>query len=53
MPDVTSLALFAASEPTHTERSPLLYAWWLLNLVVLGLVVYSIVHFVKKRRSRG
>jgi hypothetical protein len=54
MPDVaSSLVLLAArTEPAHTERSPLLYAWWLLNLVVLALIVYGIVHFVKKRRSR-
>jgi hypothetical protein len=53
MPDVTSLVLSAATEPTHTERSPLLYAWWLLNVVVLGLIAYGIVQLVKKRRSRG
>ncbi|MEV5204025.1 hypothetical protein [Streptomyces sp. NPDC053720] len=40
-----------------TVRSPLLYAWWALNLIVLTGVVYAVYWSAKKwragRRARG
>lgn len=37
-----------------TVRSPLLYAWWALNLIVLAGVVYAVYWSVKKwRAGRG
>ncbi|MDT0450571.1 hypothetical protein [Streptomyces hesseae] len=49
--------LAAAAQAEKTERSPLLYAWWALNLAVLIAVGYGVYRFVKtsraKRRPRG
>ncbi|MFE7561247.1 hypothetical protein [Kitasatospora sp. NPDC057500] len=54
MADLTSSApalLAVAAEAEKTVRSPLLYAWWALNLVVLVAVVYGAYWGVKKYRS--
>ncbi|MFJ7280389.1 hypothetical protein [Kitasatospora sp. NPDC098663] len=54
MADLTSSApafLSVAAEAEKTVRSPLLYAWWALNLVVLVAVIYGVYWGVKKWRS--
>ncbi|WP_406054285.1 hypothetical protein OG462_03410 [Streptomyces sp. NBC_01077] len=60
MVDLTSaptLLAAAAAQAEKTERSPLLYAWWALNLAVLIAVGYGTHQLVKtwraKRRPRG
>ncbi|KAB7850275.1 hypothetical protein [Streptomyces mobaraensis] len=50
-----ALAVSALAE--KTERSPLLYAWWALNLLVLAGIGYAVHWSVRKwragRRPRG
>lgn len=52
-----TLLATAAAQAEKTERSPLLYAWWALNLAVLIAVGYGVYRVVKtwraKRRPRG
>ncbi|WP_330334506.1 hypothetical protein OHS33_35305 [Streptomyces sp. NBC_00536] len=47
----------ATTHAEKTERSPLLYAWWALNLAVLIALGYGTYRLVKtwraKRRPRG
>ncbi|MFF2013576.1 hypothetical protein ACFVWY_31550 [Streptomyces sp. NPDC058195] len=43
------LAVSALAE--KTTRSPLLYAWWALNLIVLAGVVCAVHRGVKKWRA--
>ncbi|WP_344324414.1 hypothetical protein [Kitasatospora putterlickiae] len=53
MADPTSSVpvLLLAAEAARTERGPLLYAWWALNLAVLVAVVYGAYRGVRKYRS--
>ncbi|MFF1482655.1 hypothetical protein ACFVYD_34805 [Streptomyces sp. NPDC058301] len=48
----TLLAAAAAAQAEKTERSPLLYAWWALNLAVLIAVGYGAYRLVKTRRAK-
>ncbi|MCC3773719.1 hypothetical protein [Streptomyces sp. UNOB3_S3] len=52
-----TLLATAAAQAEKTERSPLLYAWWALNLAVLFAVGYGVYRLVKswraERRPRG
>lgn len=52
-----TLLATAAAQARKTERSPLLYAWWALNLAVLVAVGYGTYRVVTswraKRSSRG
>ncbi|MEU9617888.1 MULTISPECIES: hypothetical protein [unclassified Streptomyces] len=51
------IVLAVSAQAEKTERSPLLYAWWALQLVVLAAVVYGLCRLAKKwrdgRRTRG
>ncbi|MGW2490223.1 hypothetical protein ACWCV9_23815 [Streptomyces sp. NPDC001606] len=50
-----TLLATAASQAEKTERSPLLYAWWALNLAVLiavGYGVYRLVQSLRAKRAR-
>ncbi|MFE5096224.1 hypothetical protein ACFRCI_39305 [Streptomyces sp. NPDC056638] len=60
MADLTSYTphvLAVSTLAEKTERSPLLYAWWALNLIVLIGIVYGVYWGLKKwragRDSRG
>lgn len=52
-PHSPSALAAAPPPPVATERSPLLYAWLLLQVIVIVLIVYFAVRFVRKwvRRS--
>ncbi|WP_331754474.1 hypothetical protein OHA19_42285 (plasmid) [Streptomyces sp. NBC_00012] len=54
MPDFTSapLLLATAAYAEKTERSPLLYAWWALNLAVLIAVGYGAFRFITSWRAK-
>ncbi|MFB7211697.1 hypothetical protein [Streptomyces sp. NPDC056255] len=54
MPDFTSasLLLAMAAQAEKTERSPLLYAWWALNLAVLISVGYGSYRLVTSWRAK-
>ncbi|MFE7188088.1 hypothetical protein [Kitasatospora sp. NPDC057541] len=53
----TLLADLLAVRPEKTERSPLLYAWWALNLAVLAAAGHGLFRLVRswrgKRARRG
>ncbi|WP_380285954.1 hypothetical protein [Kitasatospora purpeofusca] len=42
----------AAAHAEKTERSPLLYAWWALNLAVLIAVGYGVYRLVRSLRAK-
>jgi hypothetical protein len=44
--------LAAASTPPATQRSPLLYAWFALQAIVVLAVIYGITRFVRRRSNR-
>lgn len=41
--------LAAAATPPSTQRSPLLYAWFALQALVLIAIIYGITRFVRRR----
>ncbi|MFC9926623.1 hypothetical protein [Streptomyces sp. NPDC127190] len=41
-----------AAQAEKTERSPLLYAWWALNLAVLIAVGYGVYRLVRSLRAQ-
>lgn len=45
-------ATVAAAAPQPTERSPLLYAVWVLQAAVLILIVYVVVRCFRRRAER-
>lgn len=46
------VALAVAAHAEKTERSPLLYAWWALNLAVLIAVGYGMYRLVRSSRAK-
>ncbi|MER6359316.1 hypothetical protein [Kitasatospora sp. NPDC001527] len=47
-----TLLAAAAAQAERTERSPLLYAWWALNLAVLIAVGYGVYRVVRSSRAK-
>ncbi|MFF7247581.1 hypothetical protein ACFZBU_27150 [Embleya sp. NPDC008237] len=47
-----TLLATAAAQAEKTERSPLLYAWWALNLAVLIAFGYGVYRLVLGRRTK-
>ena len=46
------IVLAAASRPPATQRSPLLYAWFAFQVLVVLAVIYGITRFVRRRSAR-